>query len=197
MPFHTFPLLQHGLFPCCSEYLPCCGAPPPPPLFFGVLSVVSYSFLFPPFPIWCFLPFLKNLFTEVPQTSLMGSAVACSGFNMEPAASNTGQSLTSCHRDHPCSTPLLPESCHVPNTPEYPFQWYLLHCLTKLPFLLLYTFMEVEQAIFNMEAAQKRDSSFVGVIRSLLGSVCSRDVGRLLWPKQRQHYAFLTVPHYR
>lgn len=31
--------------------------------------------------------------------------------------------------------------------------------------------MEVEQAISNKEAAQKRDSNFVGVIRNLLESV--------------------------
>lgn len=70
------------------------------------------------------------------------------------------------------AAPQLPKSCHIPNTPEYPLQWSLLHCWTELPFLPRFlSFMEVEQAIFNTEAAQKRGFSFVGVIRNLLESV--------------------------
>lgn len=46
-----------------------------------------------------------------------------------------------------------------------------VHCLIKLPVLPLYSFIEVEQAMFNMEVVQNWDSSFVGVKRNLLESI--------------------------
>lgn len=59
-------------------------------------------FLFPlPLPVWCFLPFFKYVFPEVPSAWLMGSGVSYGGSigarwnQVEPAVSDTGQP---CHR---------------------------------------------------------------------------------------------------
>ena len=41
----------------------------------------SFPLLFsPPLPLWCFLPFLKQVFTEAPPSWLTGSAVPCGWF---------------------------------------------------------------------------------------------------------------------
>lgn len=72
----------------------------------GVPSVFHF-FLFPsPLLLWCLLPFLKHLFTEVLSALLIGSGLVCGRCVAEQAG-------TSCER-HRAVPDLLP---HTPNVP--------------------------------------------------------------------------------
>lgn len=97
-------LLQSGLFHNLLQCLECLL------LSFSALVVcpaVSHSSTCP-----AFLLFLKYVFTEAPQTSLMCSSLACGGSVAELAVPSIGQSLTSPRRCLPCSPPQLPKPCH-------------------------------------------------------------------------------------
>lgn len=52
-PSYAFPMLQHGLSPCCSEYLLCCGAPPLLTLVFPLLFLTPFCSLPSPFGVFC------------------------------------------------------------------------------------------------------------------------------------------------
>lgn len=94
----------------CSAAWSACSSPSLPLLF---VLAVSHSSTCP-----AFLLFLKYVFTEAPQTSLMCSSLARGGSVAELAVPTTGQPLTSSHRCLPCSPPQLLKPCH-----GNPVQW--------------------------------------------------------------------------
>lgn len=96
-PWAAVPLEGMPALPCstsCSSDL-------------GVHSVVLHSFSSLFLPSQYFLPFLKNLFTEAPPSSLIGSALACGESIAEPAGNSSVWQRTTLDL-FPKRPPLLP-----------------------------------------------------------------------------------------
>lgn len=83
---------------CCGssmsfrEYLLHCGVPPPLTLVFPLLLLTH---TIPPLPMGHFLPFLKYIFTEAPQTQQLWPEVFPLWSWLKKPVSGTGQLLTS------------------------------------------------------------------------------------------------------
>lgn len=93
------------------------------------------------------LPLLKHIYTEVllPHAMrLMASAVSCMGSLwswLEWIVSGTGQSLSSCQKNHPCSPPLTTSSWTETPTPSW-LTLCLLHAILLSADVTAVSFLE-------------------------------------------------------